>query len=253
MVFWVLYTAFYLVLVIVILLWSALQADIKIAALSPLLFLGLFPLLNAPLDWLSLGVTRSLLYAIADHKHHGAAALLWALLDWLMAVLFLLLICLVMVGAIAALNGASLALGGVTIFDLSVIFQHMHDDPFAAENRWVYVILLSTLLPTAIHLFLVSWAVLLWFPAQWSMWAVQSWEEKQIQHDLAKYLTVSFYWILFAPLALLAPLVMYYLLYWVLHEQGNGYYLGGQLLDMMEAFADSVAHSANAWVTGWLR
>lgn len=59
-----------------------------------MLFFSYFPLLNAPLDWVSTSITRSLLYAIVEEVHSGYKAFVWALVDIVIALVLLVVICL---------------------------------------------------------------------------------------------------------------------------------------------------------------
>ena len=82
------------------------------------------------------------------------------------------------------------------------------------DNWWVYIMLFSTLVPTAVHLFIASWSVLLWLP--------------------------------------FAPLLMFYLVYLVLHDWGHGHYLGGELLAFMQELSVDVAAWTEDFAEGFV-
>ena len=115
------------------------------------------------------------------------------------------------------------------------------------DNWWVYIMLFSTLVPTAVYLFIASWSVLLWLPTRLVDWVTSEWRHEQLKKDALKFFSAWLYWVVFAPLALFAPLLMFYMVYLVLHDWGHGYYLGGELLVFMEELSVDVA----AWTEGF--
>jgi hypothetical protein len=86
-----------------------------------LLFWLLLPLVNAPLDWISLGVTRGLLQAVRVGQHSGMKALGFASADLLLALVFLFLITALLVGVTALGNGVA----GKTLVDIGGILQQV--------------------------------------------------------------------------------------------------------------------------------
>jgi len=126
-----------------------------------LLFLTLIPLLNAPLDWLSLGISRGLLGAIASRRHTGLTAFFWALLDFLLALFFLVLVSLVTVAGIALANRMAMEGGGIEMVNLSTLLDGIAGKPADSGYYWVYLMVLTTLIPTLIHLLIASVALIL--------------------------------------------------------------------------------------------
>ncbi len=238
--FWWAYTLFYLLLSVMALLWLGQQGDVQAEGFSLLIFLSLLPLLNAPLDWLSLGITRSLLYAIVDRVHSGYRAFLWAVFDGVLAFGFLLLLTLVMVVALSGINVLSASLNGQQIINLRLIFDGLATDPLRPEFWWLYFILFSTLIPTMLHMLVASWSLFLWLPQHWLDWSTRAWRVKQLQYDSFKFFGVWGYWTLFAPLVLLAPLLLLGLLWLILKDWGHGVYLGGWLLTVMQNLAQTI-------------
>lgn len=236
-IYWPAYTIFYLLLNLAVLLWLSQQTNVTAEAYSLPIFLSLLPLLNAPLDWLSLGVTRSLLYAITDRVHSGFRAFSWAMVDCLVAFFFLVLITVIMVSSMAGINGIAAYFGGNQIINLRLIFDGMAIEPFHPNFWWIYFILGSTLIPTMLHMLIASWSIFLWLPQHWLDWSTKEWRAKQLQHDSFKFISAWAYWTLFSPLITLVPLLMLFMLWLLLHDWGQGVFLAGWLLEAMQLIA----------------
>lgn len=121
-----------------------------------LLFFGVLVFINAPLDWLTLGVTRALLWRGLEQR--GLSPVLFGLLDILFAVFLLVLVSIAMVAGIQIFN-ALVVLGGGKIFldptDLLIGIAN----PITRGNVeywWVYFTLFSTLIPSWLHLLVAS-------------------------------------------------------------------------------------------------
>lgn len=133
------------------------------------LFLLLLPAANALLDWLSLGITRRLLGRIAFHDEGGAAAFLWALFDTVIAIALLFAVALLTVAAAALFDRLHETCGGSGFYDLNAYLDDIAANPWAPKWWWVYAMLLSTLIPTAVHYALAigalgfSWII----PPEW--------------------------------------------------------------------------------------
>jgi len=152
-----------------------------------LLMFALLPVVNASLDWLSLGFTRGLLTSICKGHHRTREALLWAALDLLLAIGFLLLISIAMISLIGFAN----LIAGKTLIDLNIIFNSLAHGEYA-KNFWVIFMLLSTLLPTLIHFALAGGAISLWLPRKWRQWLVQDIETDKHKTILAwLYLSIT--------------------------------------------------------------
>ena len=128
-----------------------------LSGLTILLFLGVFPLLNAPLDWLSFGITRGLLRSIAGGGHGTVLTFLWAVADVLLALFFLLLVALVTWSGIYLMNQVAHWASGAVVVDLHQLLHQLRCDGWRA-NLWIWLMLGSTLLPTAIHFLIASLA-----------------------------------------------------------------------------------------------
>ena len=118
--------------------------------LTLLLFLGLLPLANAPLDWLSVGITRGLLTQIKNDAHTGWRALCWALADLLIAGLFFAAVAATTFAVISAVNWAAALLGAAPVLDVKSMVRQFLGEHWP-DGLWLWLMLLSTLIPTALH------------------------------------------------------------------------------------------------------
>lgn len=198
--------------------------------LLTLTFIGLLPLLNAPLDWLSLGFTRGLLYAIQRGHHTGLKAAGWAFLDLVLALLFLFAIVTLTTGAVALLNALSHGYAEKTLIDLGGLLAGIRRDPTSLDYLWIHFMMLSTLIPTLVHFLVAGTALLLILPNSWRSWMVEHWETRGDARRAA------FFQVTFTPLlALAAPLGLLWLL-WGLVSGWHGA-VGLALLDWVEGVA----------------
>ncbi len=127
-------------------------------SLIMILFLGILPLFNAPLDWLSLGFTRGLLQAIADKKHSTKGIIFMLILDLIVAIIFLVLVTVSSLLGIFLMNTVS----GVEVINLSDIFAQLRNGDWK-ESLWIWLMLGSTLIPTIVHFYFVIYALLVSF------------------------------------------------------------------------------------------
>jgi hypothetical protein len=139
---------FILITGLVAALWAA-AAPVGSGVPLALLFLGYLPLVNAPLDWLSLGLTRGLLReAWLRGRSWG---LLYSVLDLATALVCMFLLILLAVAAIRMANWAATKGGGAPLLDLPAVLAGLRADPGGAAHYWVYFMFLSTLIPTVVH------------------------------------------------------------------------------------------------------
>jgi hypothetical protein len=115
-----------------------------------LLFLGLLTVLNAPFDWVSLGLTRALLRRGLELG--GWWPYLLALADALLASAVIAFLALVMVIGVQAFDGLAERAGGAPVLPLPQFFGGIAAHPEAPEYWWVYALLLSSMIPSLINL-----------------------------------------------------------------------------------------------------
>ena len=131
-----------------------------------LLFFGVLVFVNAPLDWLTLGITRTLMWRGVDRR--GLYPFVYGILDIIIAIFLLVVLSMVMVLGVQLFNAA--AVFGISdatdpaIIDAAVSLypadlvagmanQATRGNP---EYWWVYITLFSTLLPSWLHLLVAS-------------------------------------------------------------------------------------------------
>lgn len=134
-------------------------------AATILVFLGLFPLINALFDFVSFGATLRLArWGLSSGT--GTRAVFAGLLDLGIAlILFTALGATLLVG-IAAMNGAA----GHSVLDLQPLFDSLRSDRAFADNWWIFAMLFSTAIPTLAHFCIAAFAApaLLWRgPRMW--------------------------------------------------------------------------------------
>ncbi|WP_306030685.1 hypothetical protein [Stappia sp. MMSF_3263] len=117
--------------------WSAVPDDRR----SLFLFLAALPMLNGVFDLVSYALTLSLI----RRGLRAQLPVVWGLADLALACLLFLGLGTVLVVAVHGLN----LLAGVPFIDLSALFAGIHVDPGAYV--WLYLMLFSTVLPTALH------------------------------------------------------------------------------------------------------
>ncbi len=130
---------------------------------SLLLFMGVLPLFNAPLDWLSFGFTRGLLHSIATQKHGWARILITSMVDIVIALVFLLLVAASSLLALISVNGVVSMAGVEPVIDLPSLWKQLHEGNWQ-QNLWIWLMLGSTLIPTAVHFLVALFALAVVLP-----------------------------------------------------------------------------------------
>jgi hypothetical protein len=121
-----------------------------------LLFFVLFPLINSPLDWVSLGLTRGLLAKIREGSHK-LNAVWWALLDVLFAAVFYALMVGIIIITLSVVDIFWTASSGSSL-QVAAFLRRFAAEPWAVSSVWIHVMAAATLVPTVIHFFLASFA-----------------------------------------------------------------------------------------------
>lgn len=156
--------------------WIALTGDTPhlgggtSSATAPIvLFLGLLPVVNALWDWVSLGLSRFLLTRIAwDTENRVFIDTFYAILDLIAAAVFLALMAFT-IFTVLALAETLHRLGGASpVLDASALLAGFRANPFSADHAWLFLMVLTTLVPTALHFMgalasvVTSWTSPLW-------------------------------------------------------------------------------------------
>jgi hypothetical protein len=123
-----------------------------------LLFVGLLTLLNAPFDWFSLGLTRALLRRGLELG--GWAPYFLAIVDAALAAGVIVALTLAMVIGVQFFNAAGVHGDGKAVLPLDALFNGIAANPWAPEYWWIYVLLVSTMIPSLVNLG-IGWTSLL--------------------------------------------------------------------------------------------
>lgn len=174
-----------------------------VVILSPLLFFLVLPCCNGILDWISLSVSRWFgrgILAESRSVRGLAGTVLLALADLVAALAFLFLIAWVLAFGVEALGlffGQS--------FELDDYVRAAVADPWS-RGLWASIMVLSTLLPTAIHFVLALAAVwFAWFGNPVGRWCAAQLRDGTAAHYLGPELYLVFGWtvpVLVVPLAM---------------------------------------------------
>ncbi|MBM3551172.1 MAG: hypothetical protein FJX45_05260 [Alphaproteobacteria bacterium] len=130
-----------------------------------LLFLSLFTIVNAPFDWLSLGLTRLLLRYGVEKGGYWPYAL--AFVDAVVASVLITILALAMVWSNDLFNFLAEQGGGeqARVLPPSRFYLGMLErDPAAPEFWWLYATLFSTMIPSVINLFIAGFSFLRTLP-----------------------------------------------------------------------------------------
>lgn len=128
------------------------------AGQSVVLFLGIFPIVNAVFDYLSYGVTIWLVRS--GLRQRILSTLVFWFLDAVFAGTIFLALSAVLVGIVAALNRVS----GGAMFDVGMVLTGLETTP--EQYWWVFGMIFSTLVPTLVHLGIVALSMITWVPPQ---------------------------------------------------------------------------------------
>lgn len=200
-----------------------------------LLLTGLFTVLSAPFDWLSLGLTRGLLRRGLETG--GAVPWLLALLDAALATLLIIALAASMVLGVQVFDAFAVRGGGAPVLPLQPLFEGLRQRPADPEFWWLHALLLSKLLPSIANLAIGGFSLLRGWPklGRWLLRRLpalpgQHGAEVKDRYLVAGVLTAQ--WALGAALGIAAQaLLAWALLGGVLPRVGHS------LLDLMEALA----------------
>jgi hypothetical protein len=134
-----------------------------------LVFLAALPLVNALFDWLSLGLTRVLLRQSLERRRPGIA-LRNGGIDVLAALGLLAALAVAATAGLQGLNRLALAGGWpAPLIDLGDLLRRLRETPGDPSVWWIYATLVSTLLPSVVHLAIAGGAfVQVRWPRAWN-------------------------------------------------------------------------------------
>ncbi|SDE27826.1 hypothetical protein [Rhodospira trueperi] len=119
-------------------------------ALGVLLAIFLFPLLNAPFDWASLGLTRFLLRKNLEARSAWSRARL-SLTDFGLALIALVVLALTLILALEVFNARVRPALGHDFVNVRAQLEAIGAKPGNPGHVWIYFTLFSTLIPTLLH------------------------------------------------------------------------------------------------------
>ena len=126
--------------------------------------LGLLPLLNAVFDYLSYGVTLTLIKFGAARKNVWSFGV--ALIDAVVAYGLLVALGSSIVLTLGLIN----LLADGTFMDVGSILDGLRDPAARGNYTWLYLTLFSTLVPTGVHLVVGCSAFTTWLPMRAKVW-----------------------------------------------------------------------------------
>jgi len=199
-----------------------------------LLFLGLLTLLNAPFDWLSLGLTRALMRRGLEREKWWPY--LYAVIDALLASAIIAFLAMAMLAGVQLFDDLAVYGGGERVLPPMVDFlDAIKANPAKPEYWWVYAMLFSTMLPSLINLFIAGVSLARGVPGvpSWLMGKVRESEAVPAYDRLLVAIVLALQGVAGLAIALAAQ----GLLFWVIIWQGMPR-LGIGVLDL----AHYVAH-----------
>ena len=117
-----------------------------------LLFLGVFTLVNSPFDWFAIGLTRALLRR--GLAPGGRGPFFYAAVDVVLAPPVITLLAFVTVLAVQTFDDIAVLRAGrdARILPLGPLFDGLENRPGDPEFWWVWLMVFSTLIPSALNL-----------------------------------------------------------------------------------------------------
>ena len=115
-----------------------------------LLFQGLLTLINAPFNWVSIGLTRALLWRGLELG--GWWPYFLGVANAVLATAIVAALTLTMVIAVQAFDELVRHGGGSPILPLDPLFEGISKNPGAPEYWWIYALLLATMIPSLLSL-----------------------------------------------------------------------------------------------------
>jgi hypothetical protein len=211
-------------------------SDAREGGRALVLFLVVLTLVNAPFDWLSLGLTRGLLRRGLELRGPWPSAL--AVLDAALAGLLVAALAATTVIAVQTFDLVAVQAGANPTLPVVPLLDALSVQPEATQHWWLHAMLLSTLVPSLVNLVVgcTSWLR----SGQWlTNWVLQRMPKSRKQADRAVRQRVAVALVLTAQWCLggLMGLALMAFLVWVvlgalLPAAGLG------LLDLMRALAD---------------
>ncbi len=116
-----------------------------------MLFIGLLTLVNAPFDWLTIGLTRALIRRGIELKRWWP--ILLASIDLILAAIVVMFLAITMLLAVQLFDTLAVNAGGTPILGVEKVLNDLADREMRThpEYWWLYATLFSTLIPSIIN------------------------------------------------------------------------------------------------------
>jgi hypothetical protein len=116
-----------------------------------IIFVVVLPLANAPLDWISLDLTRGLLrYGLVEGGTWRIAAI--SLVDIILAAVLIFPLAATTAAVLCLANWSAVSGGGEAILPVVPILEAFRRSPLDPDFYWIYLMLFSTLIPSVAHI-----------------------------------------------------------------------------------------------------
>jgi hypothetical protein len=185
-------------------------------AVGPLfLFFGLLTLLNAPFDWLSLGLTRALMRRGLEREKWWPY--LYALIDALLASAIIAFLAMAIVAGVQIFDDLAVYGGGERVLPpMAEFLDAIRADPGKPEYWWVYATLFSTMLPSLINLFIAGVSLARGVPgvSSWLMGKVREGEAVPAYDRLLVAIVLAFQGVAGLAIAVVAQGFLFWVIIW---------------------------------------
>lgn len=210
------------------------------------LFIGLtvLPLVNAPFDWASIGLTRTLLrknLSTASTKRR----FIYSSFDLIGASLLVILLSIALILTFELINFIGLSVGRAQpIVDLAALLADISQNPYEARHFWIYFVLCSTLIPTLLHLGICMASLLTTQLSPLRKWLQDAMdnrldEGRSIKLQIAFWLTAR--WVIAGGITFGGIIVM-------LFVAGRTSWIGGNYLTFLQWFQQNTAGAFGALI-----
>ena len=138
------------------------NSNVRNLALTILIFFTILPVINAAVDWISWGVSRYLGMKIINLKNINLMEMISHLIiDIILAIVLLFLLALIIVISFEIVNFLFHFFHGTEVaVDIRKVAEAASIEPWGVDGLWLTLMLLTTIIPTALHLSLSVYGLL---------------------------------------------------------------------------------------------
>jgi hypothetical protein len=172
-------------------------------------------LLNAPFDWLSLGLTRALMRRGLEREKWWPY--FYAMVDALLAAVVIALLAIAVVGGVQLFDDVAVYGGGDRLLPpIRVFLDAIKAHPGKPEFWWVYATLFSTMLPSLINLFIAGVSLARGVPgvSTWLLGKVREGEAVPAYDRMLVAVVLSLQGVLGLAIALVAQGFLFWVIIW---------------------------------------